>query len=107
MADSKLKMLNEECVLVEFVNDNCSLGIGYKCWLVDRDLRENVQKLRAAIKENIETMISWPAMDVSPVPSMQRKLERNNSWLEDQSVRILSYGSEFFSLLCQCCRIIH
>lgn len=93
--DQRLNIDNDNCIIVEFVNENNSLCMAYKSWLVDKKLRENVNKIKSCIEKRSEKLISWPTIDVSPAEKMKKQLAKMKSWDADQVVRILAYGCKF------------
>lgn len=97
--DRRLNMSNSECLLVKFLDDKDALDVGFRCWLVDQDLLVE-SNLRDAIKNQIETMISWPNSEVYSADIMKRKLKaisakrKLNKWIPDQRIKIVESGGK-------------
>lgn len=92
----RLKVADEEAMLVQFVNTKKKpVQIGFKAWLLEQD------------KEflNQEVKIYWPKIDVSPARTMLRALKnlKNEDW-EILVVKILSVGGKIYAIDFRCAR---
>lgn len=87
-------MKDSECVLVEFINEDYKVAVGYWSWLQNETLR-NKETLQKVIDEKEEVAINWPVnCEIAPALKMQRKV-RNCSW-KSHVVHILSFGGKYF-----------
>lgn len=68
-------MKDSECILVEFINEDYKVAIGYWSWLQNETLRSK-ETLQKAIEEKEEVAINWPVnCEIVPASKMQKKYE--------------------------------
>lgn len=80
-----------ECILVEFVNESESYGVGFIECLLDEELRENSEKLEHAIASKSQTSINWP---VSCDPLAAKK--KADCEFKKHVVVVYSFGGKCF-----------
>jgi len=87
---------NANCILIEFVNEHNKLAVGYRIWLVDKNLIENDDHLNEVISDEITTQILWPNCDVKSASSMKKVIKNLNKddWTE-HAVKVHSYGGMY------------
>ncbi|XP_043464278.1 uncharacterized protein LOC122499820 [Leptopilina heterotoma] len=81
-------MDDSKCLLLEFVNENCSIAVGFQEWIL---IPLSEQKLSHAIEMGIDTLIKWPDCDIEPASKMKKKVESCN-WKKCVAI-ILAAGS--------------
>lgn len=87
-------MKDNECILIEFINEDYKVAVGYLSWLQDETLRMNKEALQKVIDEKEEVAINWPVnCEIAPASKMHKKI-RNCSW-KSHVVHILSFGGKF------------
>lgn len=85
---------NDNCVLVQFPNDNFSLAVGFTPWISTKKplVKDDLQLL---IKNAEKVKIWWPRIDIKPVRNMLKKLKSlNDSGWEQCVATILGFGGE-------------
>lgn len=80
-----------ECILVEFVNESESYGVGFVEWLLDEELIQDTEKLEHAIALKSETSIKWP---VSCDPLTAKK--KADCEFKKHVVIVYGFGGKFF-----------
>lgn len=95
--DYRLNVDDNNCLLVEFLNDNNSLSLAFRCWLKDEELRENDKMLKSAIINKKETILCWPSVKLNPAKKMKKQLGKMPSWANDEAVRVLNIGGKYFN----------
>ncbi|XP_071632834.1 uncharacterized protein [Temnothorax longispinosus] len=88
-----LEVDNANCVLVEFVNENNKLAVGYRIWFDDKDFIENDDNLDKVIRNEITTQILWPNCDVKSASAMKKIVKnlKDDDWTK-HAVKVHSYG---------------
>lgn len=86
----RLLVDNKSCVLVEFLNEEEALAIGYTCWL-----NETEEELNNIIENKKVVQIVWPKCNIHPARKMRNILKglTDEHW-EVHAVKILGFGSE-------------
>lgn len=79
---------NNECILLEFVNDSNSVAVGFLSWMKENDV-EQVQML---ITEKKEVQVMWPDCPIQSASYMKAKLPKAN--FEAHVARVLDVGGE-------------
>jgi len=51
-------MDNNKCILVEFINENNSLAVGYRTWLLNDNYKYNDDEIQKIIDDKIEVSIT-------------------------------------------------
>ncbi|XP_077262672.1 uncharacterized protein LOC143897708 [Temnothorax americanus] len=96
-------MKDSECVLIEFINEDYKVAVGYLSWLQNETLR-NKEALQKVIDKKEEVAINWPVnCEIAPAAKMHRKV-RNCSW-KSHVVHILSFG-EWTEMCKQCDNVL-
>ena len=62
-------MNNDDCLLVEFVNENHSLAVGYKQWLKIKYDDKILQKL---VNNRNSVEILWPSCEIKSAIKMRK-----------------------------------
>ncbi|OXU31990.1 hypothetical protein TSAR_013758 [Trichomalopsis sarcophagae] len=84
--ERRLHVDNNDCMLLEFVNDSNSLAVGYLNWLKEDDLLE-IQNL---IKQKKEVEVMWPDCTIKTAVYMKAMLQK--ATFSTHVVRILDVG---------------
>ncbi|XP_071569983.1 uncharacterized protein [Temnothorax nylanderi] len=96
-------MKDSECVLIEFINEDYKVAVGYLSWLQNETLR-NKEALQKIIDGKEEVAINWPVnCEIAPASKMHKKV-RNCSW-KSHVVHILSFG-EWTEMCKQCDNVL-
>ena len=64
--DKKLLVEDKSCVLFEFYNNDNRMEVGYQCWIMQEDTKENVEKYI-----DKEVAVFWPQIKVQPARAMK------------------------------------
>ncbi|XP_011698129.1 PREDICTED: uncharacterized protein LOC105456055, partial [Wasmannia auropunctata] len=84
-------MNNDKCLLVEFVNEDNSIAVGFQDWLVkDKDNEENIKTI---VKNKTLVEILWPSCEIKSAQQMKKivKSLTKKDWITS-AVRILAFG---------------
>lgn len=83
---------NKSCILVEFINEENALAVGYTCWLNKETSEEELNNM---IEKEQEVEIWWPKCDVQTAKKMKMAMKTltDDDW-EVFAVRILGYGGK-------------
>lgn len=84
-------MDNNKCLLLEFVNENGKISVGYQDWLQDKISGE--EEYLNIIKQSSEVKIKWPNCDIAPVSIMKKRV-RTCEW-KTVVTKILSFGGMY------------
>jgi len=86
-------MNNNRCVLVEFINESDSLGVGFQHWL-NKD-NNNPKVLKRLIETNAITEISWPCCEIKSAARMTKivKTLKDSDWMK-HPVKVLAIGGK-------------
>lgn len=90
--EKRLLIDNKSCILVEFLNEEEALAIGYTCWLNETVTEEELNNI---IESKKEVEIFWPKCDVQSARKMKTILKgfTDKHW-EVHAVKILGFGGE-------------
>lgn len=84
-------MNNDECLLVEFVNENNSIAVGFREWLTVRcDDDEILQDL---VDKGNPVEISWPSCEIKSAMKMKKiiKTLTEKDWTASV-IKVLAFG---------------
>ena len=83
-------MHNDKCLLVEFVNEDNSVAVGFQDWLVNKKYNKNLQQI-VNDKEVIE--ILWPSCEIKSAMHMKKLVKSltDKDWTKT-AVTILAFG---------------
>lgn len=60
-------MNDKECVLLNFVNEDNKIAVGYRDWFIDENFKTD-EKCRQLINTDDEVVTQWPTnCDVAPI----------------------------------------
>lgn len=82
---------NSESILVEFINNDDSLAIGFTAWLDKTD----ASRIENIILLEEEVAIYWPACDTQSAALLKPQLRKAN--FTKHVVRILAHGGEYIN----------
>ncbi|XP_029157940.1 uncharacterized protein LOC114944929 isoform X2 [Nylanderia fulva] len=88
-------MDNNKCLLLEFVNEDKKIAVGYQDWLQDKISGE--KKYLDIIEKKSEVKIKWPNCDIAPALIMKKRV-KTCEW-KTVVARILSFGE--WTKMCQ------
>lgn len=80
---------NENCILVEFVNENRKTQTCYLCWL-SKDDQENIEQI---IRDAKVVVMMWPHVNAAEASIMKIRL-RNTEWTAEPVI-ILAQGGNY------------
>uniref|UniRef100_A0ABD2W894 BEN domain-containing protein n=1 Tax=Trichogramma kaykai TaxID=54128 RepID=A0ABD2W894_9HYME len=83
---STLKLSNDKCILVEFLNENNLIQTGFVEFLNQDDQK----KLEEIIENKKSIIVNWPQIKIEQAQSMMKKLEKAE--FKQDIVRILATG---------------
>lgn len=83
---------NNECILVEFVNEENSIQTGFLSWLQESDAK-NVENI---IKNREEVLIQWPDIDTAEANLIKNKLKKAK--FVKHPVIVIATGGNFLLL---------
>lgn len=86
-------MDDRECVLLDFINEENKIAVGFREWFYDDEFKadDECQKL---VDSGREIVIRWPKnRDVTPVATM-KKTVRNCDW-QKTVAQVLAFGSTY------------
>lgn len=87
--DEKLKISNDECLLVHFFNNGNSFQVGYQNWLV-----EKLDDLDDIIENEKTVTIMWPEKtEICEASLLKKNLSKSTTW-KKYPIKILSQGSK-------------
>lgn len=88
---------NNKCLLVEFVNEDNKISVGYQNWLKKQLSDDELEKIIES-GEPVEYM--WPKADIKPAAAMKKvvsKLNRKIDWTMNCAIKIYRYGGKCFN----------
>lgn len=88
-----MELDNEKCLLLEFVNEDKKISVGFQSWLEDRNIGD--KELSNIIKNKIEVKIKWPNCDIAPAIIKKRI---KTCTFKTVVARILSFGGMYIYL---------
>lgn len=62
-------MNNDDCLLVEFVNENNSIAVGFREWLT---IKYNDEMLQELVNKGNSVQISWPSCEIKSAMKMKK-----------------------------------
>ncbi|CAL1682469.1 unnamed protein product [Lasius platythorax] len=88
-------MDNNKCLLLEFVNEDKKIAVGYQDWLQDKISGE--EEYLRTIKKKSEVKIKWPNCDITSASIMKKRV-RTCEW-KTVVAKILSFDE--WTKMCQ------
>lgn len=88
-------MDNDKCFLLEFVNEDKKIAVGYQDWL--QDIINGEEEYLNTIKTKREVKIKWPNCDIAPASVMKKRI-KTCKW-DTVVAKILSFGE--WTKMCQ------
>lgn len=83
---------NDSCVLIQFINENNKVQVGYKNWIYRKD-QDNLSKI---IELKSETTIQWPDnLEIAEAGVLASKLKVCKTW-STYPCKILAEGGKDF-----------
>lgn len=97
--DRKFQVSYTSCILVQFCNENDSVGIGFSCWLEKSD--EAI--IQTLISSSEEVKIVWPKIEIQPTKNFKKNLHKLKSedWIY-HSIKILAVGGTYVQKIILC-----
>lgn len=83
-------MDNNKCLLLEFINEDKKIAVGYQDWLQNKISGEEYLKI---IEKKIEIEIKWPNCDIAPASVMKKRM-KTCKW-KTVVAKILSFGGMY------------
>lgn len=84
-------MDNNKCLLLEFVNEDKKISVGYQDWL--RNKISGEEEYLNIMEKEIEVEIKWPNCDIAPASVMKKRM-RTCEW-KTVVAKILSFGGTY------------
>lgn len=91
-------MDNNKCLLLEFINEDKKIVVGYQDWLQDKI--SGKEEYLNIIKKKSEVKIKWPNCDIAPASIMKKRV-RTREW-NTVVAKILSFGGMYISVCTLC-----
>lgn len=87
----EMEMDNNKCLLLEFVNEDEKIAVGYQEWLQDKITGK--EEYLDIIKKKSEVKVKWPNCDIAPASIMKKRV-RICEW-KTVVAKILSFGGMY------------
>ncbi|XP_043270754.1 uncharacterized protein [Venturia canescens] len=81
-------MDDNRCVVIEFVNEENEIGVGYRDWLLPKQLTDAELQEKIDCEEEIKTI--WPNCEIGPSNKMKKRL-LGCEW-EEYVVKVMAFG---------------
>lgn len=90
-------MNNNNCLLVEFVNENNSIAVGFREWLTIKCDDEMLQEL---VNKGKSVQISWPSCEIKSATKMKKiiKTLTEKDWTTTV-IKVLAFGGMYIYIV--------